>query len=111
MSRHFMTPSLATDYTGAMEGLIWFCVNALVALALLIVWLMLLFRKTRAAAMEQLGTLVRSSWVLLLMVGLQLHPNLVVSNPRDWESFYWMSGISLALFLAIWVTHRLRRHR
>ena len=106
-----MTPILATDYTGAMEGLIWFCVNALVALALLIVWLMLLFQKTRAAAIEQLGTLVRCGWVLLLMVAFQIHPNLVVRNPRDWDSFYWMSGISLALFLAIWVTHRLLRHR
>lgn len=106
-----MTPILATDYTGAMEGLIWFCVNALVALALLIVWLMLLFRKTRAAAMEQLGTLVRCGWVLLLMVGFQVHPNLVVRNPRGWDSFYWMSGISLALFLAIWVTRWLLRHR
>jgi len=99
-------PILATDYTGAMEGLIWFGVNALVGLALLISWLMLIFQKTRGSAIEQLGTLVRCGWVLLLMFSLQIHPNLVVRNPRDWESFWWMSGISLALFLGAWVTHR-----
>jgi hypothetical protein len=106
-----ITPILATDYTGAIEGLIWFGVNALVALAVLIVWLMLIFQKTRASAIEQLGTLVRCGWVLLLMVGLQIHPNLVVRNPRDWDSFYWMSGISLALFLGVWVTHRIFKPR
>ncbi len=75
-----------------MEGLIWFGVNALVALALLILWLMLIFQKTRASGIEQLITLIRCGWVLLLMVSLQIYPNLVVRNPRDWDSFWWMSS-------------------
>lgn len=111
MSRYFMTPILATDYTGAMEGLIWFCVNVLVAVALLIGWLMLLFRQNRIAAVEYLSSLVRCGWVLLLMVGLQIHPNLIIRHPRDWESVCWMAGISLALFLAVLITERVFKLR
>lgn len=104
-------PILASDFTGAMEGLIWFFVNALVALAIVIVWLMLIFRKTRAAAIEQLSVLVRCGWALLLVVGLQVYPNLFERRPPDWESFFWLSGISLVLFLGAWMSLRLFRDR
>lgn len=101
------TPILATDYTGAMEGLLWFVVNVLVAFASLVVWSKLCFPKTRDRAVEHLTVLVRCGWALLFVVALQIYPNVFERRPPHWESVFWLAGISLALFFGSWVLRRL----
>lgn len=91
-----ISPIIATDYTGLLEGLIWFAVHGVYLIMLLITAIACIGRRTRKSD-DLTSSLVWGGIVLLLSLAYASWPTLN-RNPPDWESFWWFTKISASLW-------------
>lgn len=93
-----INPILATDYTGALEGLIWFVVHGFYLIMLLITAIACIGRRTRKTD-DLTHSLVWGGIVLFSSLVFASWPALS-RNPPDWNSFWWFTKVSVGLWSA-----------
>ena len=91
-----INPTLATDYTGALEGLIWLALHGFYLIMLLITAIACIGRRTRKTD-DLTSSLVWGGIVLLSSLAFASWP-ILDRNPPDWNSFWWFTKITASLW-------------